>query len=140
VAGQASIKVLMFGVTLTVTDPISDLVYGEIKDGTNTWAGFTTEALLAKYPACKAGVLGTLVRTKAVATPTPSKSPTPSASPAPYATKTPANQPFKKTVGGYTYSYRPSYSTCATDQAGNDALAAGRAAVKNSALPTLSIN
>jgi hypothetical protein len=139
VAGQSSIKILLYGVTLTVSDPIEDLVYGEIKDGNgNTWAGFTTKTLLAKYPACKAGTLGTLVRAKAVVTPsaTPTKTPLPGTSPSP--TKTPTNQPFSKTLGAYTYSYRPSYSTCATDQAGRDALAAARAAVKNGALPTLS--
>ncbi len=145
VAGQSSVKISFYGVTLTVTDPISDLVYGGINDGSgNVWAGFTTERLLAKYPACKAGALGTLVRAKATPTPTPHKTPTPSfnpnASPSPsFSTKTPdPNQPFSKTVGGYTYSYRPSYSTCAPDQAGRDALAAARAAVKNGALPTLS--
>ncbi len=142
VAGKSTVKILLYGVSLEVTDPITDLVYGEVKDGTDTWAGFTTEKLLAKYPACKAGALGTLVRSKAAPTPTPSpspsRSPSTSASVTPFPTKTPANQPFKKIVGGYTYSYRPSYFSCADGQAGRNELAAARAAVKNAALPTLS--
>jgi len=144
VAGQSSIKILIYNVKITVTDPITDLVYGEIKDGNNTWAGFTTKSLLAKYPACKAGALGTLVRIKASPTPTPSPTRSPSPSPSviptftPIAIKSPTNQPFSKTIDGYTYTYRQAYYGCADDQAGRDAVAAARAAVKNSALPTLS--
>jgi hypothetical protein len=134
VAGQASIKLLPFDVTLTAADPITDLVYGEAKDGKTTSVGFTTETLLAKYPACTAGALGTLVRVKApTPSPTPSQSPTPSRGPV----RTPANQPFKKTVAGYAYSYRAPLFTCATDQSGRNAVVAAVAAFKNQALPTL---
>jgi hypothetical protein len=136
VAGQASIKILPFSVTLTAADPITDLVYGEIKDGKNISVGFTTETLLAKYPACTAGALGTLVRVKApTPSPSPSQSPVPPRSP----TRTPANQPFKKTVGDYAYSYRTASFTCATDQAGRNAVVAATAALKNQALPTLNL-
>jgi hypothetical protein len=142
VVGKYLVTILFFGVTLEVTDPISNLVYGQLYDGYSTGAGFTTRRLLAKYPTCKAGVLGTLVRTKAArtpsASPTPSNTPTPSFFP--YPTRTPYNQPFHKTIGEYTYSYRPSYSSCADDQAGLDELAAARAALKNASLPTLSNN
>jgi len=144
VAGQGSIKLLIYDVRMTVTDPIEDLVYGEIKDGSNTWAGFTTRKLLAKYPGCKAGALGTLTRVVAKPTPTPKATATPSphpkanATPTPFPTNTPTNLPFTKTINGYTYSYRPSYSNCTDDQPGRDTLAAARAAVKNAALPTLS--
>jgi hypothetical protein len=85
---------------MTVNDPIEDLVYGEIKDGDNTWAGFTTKKLLAKYPDCEAGALGTLIRTKAKATPTPKPMTTASPRPGtdatgtPIPTKSPTNQPF----------------------------------------------
>ena len=143
VAGLASIKILLYDVRMTVNDPIDDLVYGEIKDGGNTWAGFTTKKLLAKYPDCKAGALGTLTRTKAKATPTPKPTATPSpytktdATGTPFPTKSPTNLPFTKTINGYTYSYRPSYWNCADDQAGKDSLAAARAALKNASLPTL---
>jgi hypothetical protein len=143
VAGLASIKILLYDVRITVDDPIEDLVYGEIKDGGNTWAGFTTKKLLAKYPDCKAGALGMLTRTKAKATPTPKPTATPSPHPrndatgTPFPTKSPTNLPFTKTINGYTYSYRPSYWNCADDQSGNDALAAARAALKNASLPTL---
>ena len=143
VAGLASIKILLYDVRMTVNDPIDDLVYGEIKDGDNTWAGFTTKKLLAKYPDCEAGALGTLTRTKAKATLAPKPTATPSPHPGtdatgtPFPTKSPTNLPFTKTINGYTYSYRPSYWDCADDQAGKDALASARAALKNAALPTL---
>jgi hypothetical protein len=137
------IKILTYDVSFEVHDPISDLVYGEIKDGNNTWVGFTTKKLLAKYPDCKAGTLGVLTRVKASPTPTQSPSPSPSptksssSSPTPFPSKTPSNQPFKMTIEGYTYSYKQSYSTCTDDQAGRNDLAAARAAVKNASLPTL---
>lgn len=137
VAGQASIKIAAFEVNLIVADPIVDLVYGEVKDRTSSGSvSFTTQALLAKYPDCKAGALGTLVRVKApTPSPTRSPSPTPYRSNAP--TRTPANQPFKKTIAGWTYSYRAPAFTCVTDQSGRNAVAAAVAALKNQALPTL---
>ena len=143
VASLASIKILLYDLRMTVNDPIEDLVYGEIKDGDNTWAGFTTKKLLAKYPDCKAGALGTLTRIKAKATPTPNPTTTPSPYPrndataTPFPAKSPINQPFTKTINGYTYSYRPSYWNCTDDQAGRDFLAAARASLKNASLSTL---
>jgi hypothetical protein len=138
VAGQAIIKIAPFNVSLIVADPIVDLAYGDVKDGAAGSVGFTTETLLAKYPACKAGALGTLVRVKApTPSPTPSRSPSPTPSRDPVPSRTPANQPFKKTIDGYTYTYRAPAFTCATDQPGRNALAAAVAAVKNQALPTL---
>jgi hypothetical protein len=133
VAGQSTITVSLFNIKLAAADPITDLVYGEVKTGGVTGAGFTTEALLAEYSACKAGALGTLVRTKAA--PTSSPKPTPSRTPLP--TKTPTNQPFSKTVGGYTYTYKSPAFTCVTDKPGRDTVAAAVAALKNQALPTL---
>jgi hypothetical protein len=137
VAGQAVIKLLPYDASVIAADPIVDLVYGEIKDGKNTWIGFTTETLLAQYPACRAGALGTLIRVKASPSPSPSPTPSPPPSRTPAVVKTPANQPFKKTVGGYAYSYRAPASNCASDQAGRNAVIAATAAVKNQALPTL---
>jgi hypothetical protein len=141
VLGQASINLLPYGVKLTVADPITDLVYGQAKGGPNAAVGFTTESLLAKYPDCKAGALGTLVRTKSLLTPSPSKSPSltrsPTPSRTPFPTKTPANLPFSKTVGGYVYTYKSPVFTCDTDPAGRNTVAAAVAALKNQALPTL---
>lgn len=133
VTGQSTMRISLYGITLTVFDPVSDLVYGEVKDGSGMAAGFTTQTLLAKYPACKAGALGTLVRVKAPNKPSPSPTPTRSVQP----TRTPANQPFSKTVGGYTYSYRKPAFSCANDQAGLNAVAAATATVKSGVLPTL---
>lgn len=138
VAGQALIKLSVFNASLTVADPIVDLVYGDVKAGATSSLGFTTETLLAKYPSCTAGALGTLVRVKApTPSPTPSAKATPHPKTSPVPTRTPANQPFKKTVDGYAYSYRAPAFTCATDPSGRNALAAAVAALKNQALPTL---
>ncbi|MDF2461384.1 MAG: hypothetical protein K0S68_787 [Candidatus Saccharibacteria bacterium] len=131
VAGQASVRLSLYDVTLTVAEPITDLVYGEVKYNGRTIPGFTTERLLAKYTSCKAGALGTLVRTPAKsASPSPSRSVRPS-------TRVDPNAPFTKTVGAYTYTYqRPSF-TCVTDQDGRNDIAAAIAALKNQALPTI---
>jgi len=131
-AGQSRVSLSLFDASIIVVDPISDLVYGPMYAGNNT-IGFTTESLLAKYPDCKAGALGTLVRTKVSSTPKPT--PTPSTS----AFRTPSNQPFSKYMGGYLYTYRPTYSVCADDKTGEDALAADIDALKNQALPTISL-
>lgn len=135
-AGQAIVKLLPFEISLTVADPIVDLVYGRLGDDDNPTVGFTTESLLARYPACSAGALGTLVRVRApTPSPTTTPSPTPRRSTAP--TRTPQNQPFKKTIDGYIYTYRTPTFSCATSQTGRDTLAAARAALVNGSLPTL---
>jgi hypothetical protein len=119
VAGQGSVNISFYGVRLTVTDPVIDLVYGPVRDGYYPVAGFATQTLLAKYPACKAGAIGELVRYKIGAWH--------------------GSQPPIKTIGNYNYYYKgPSFS-CVTDKSGRDAVAAAIAALKNQALPTLSL-
>jgi hypothetical protein len=118
VAGTASLSIGQFGVTFTVNDPIVDLTYAPEQSGSYTVAAFTTQSLLAKYPACKPGVLGSLVRK-------------PKAASASYSDK------LIKSIGNFNYYYVQSYSYCATDTAGANIVAADRAAVENSALPTL---
>jgi hypothetical protein len=131
VAGQSSVRLSLYDVTLTVAEPITDLVYGEVKYNGRTVPGFTTEKLLAKYTACKAGALGTLVRSPAKsASPSPSRSVRPS-------TRIDPNAPFSKTVGAYAYTYQRPAFTCVTDQEGRNAIAAAIAALKNQALPTV---
>lgn len=136
VAGQSAMKISFFSVSLITTDPIADLVYGSMEGSGTPVAGFTTQTLLAKYPSCKAGALGTLIR-KPAPTPSPSPSRTPSRRRSPSPTKAPANQPFNKTVAGYTYSYKAPTFICANDQAGRNDVAQAIAALKNGALPTL---
>jgi hypothetical protein len=118
VAGQSVVKVSSYNVQLIVTEPISDLVYGEVKVGTDKVAAFTTETLYAKYPACKPGALGTLLRFKS-------------------GTKRYGYQSLNKSIGGYDYYYQKPTFGCATDQAGLNAVAEAKAALINSALPTL---
>jgi hypothetical protein len=118
VAGTASISISQFGVHFTVTDPVTDLTYSPEPSGAYTVAAFTTQSLLAKYPACKPGVLGSLVRKPTNA----AKS---------------ANDTFIKALGGYDYYYVAAYGYCASDQSGRDTIVADRAAIQNGALPTL---
>jgi cytoskeletal protein RodZ len=118
VAGTASLSISQFGVSFTVNDPIVDLTYAPEQSGSYTVAAFTTQSLLAKYPACKPGVLGSLVRK-------------PKNASASY------NDKLIKAIGNFNYYYVQSYSYCATDTAGSNIVAADRAAVENSALPTL---
>jgi len=118
VAGEGSVNIAFYGVHITVTDPIIDIVYGPVKDGTYQVAGFATQTLLAKYPNCKAGALGELVRYKVGVWH--------------------GSQPPIKTIGEYNYYYKSPAFTCVTDKPGRDAVASAIAALKNQALPTLS--
>jgi hypothetical protein len=144
--GQSRVHVSLFGVKLTVSDPISDLTYGPVESGYTKLAGFTTESLLAEYPLCKPGVLGSLYRKQHVGpspTPTPSHRPTPSSSATPKYSPSPSpvgKNGFVKTIGNFDYYYQQPGSallSCTTDQFGRNALAEAKAAVINSALPTL---
>lgn len=119
VAGSQGVSISQYGVNLTVTDPISDLTYGMVHDGIYTVAGFTSASLLAKYPACKPGALGELLRWPD--------------GQAPHA----GNVDLHKSFGGYKYYYKNPIFSCAGDSAGSNMLAADKAAVINSALPTL---
>ena len=119
VAGSQAVSISQYSVNLTVTDPIADLTYGMVKDGIYTVAGFTSQSLLAKYPACKPGALGELLRWPA--------------GQAPHS----GNVDIHKAYGGYNYYYKNPTFSCVTDSAGNNLLAGAKAALINSALPTL---
>jgi hypothetical protein len=119
VAGSQAVSVSQYGVNLTVADPISDLTYGMVHDGIYTVAGLTSQSLLAKYPACKPGAVGELLRW-----------PSGQAAHA-------GNVDIHKSFGGYNYYYKNPTFSCATDSAGNNVVAADKAALINSALPTL---
>ena len=122
VAGTGSVNILQQGIKLTVADPVADLTYDM-----TTSAGYTdvsalsTRSLLAKYPACKPSAannaLGFIVRKK----PNLKSSGTPI-----------------KTLGTYNFFYLAPSGYCATDTAGRNTLAAARAAIKNTVLPSLS--
>jgi hypothetical protein len=119
VAGQKTVHLSLFNIQINVTDPITDLVYGPVKTGSTTSVGFTTEALLAKFPSCKAGALGLLVRY-----------------PDAQAPKWMATSRIKS-AGGYTYFYQKPAFTCATGKDGTNTVAEAVATLKNSALPGL---
>lgn len=121
VAGTSSVTISQFGVKLTTSDPITDLAYAPQVSARLEVAGFTTESLVAKYPGCKPGTaLGMLVRR-------------------PKSQKAPSWNKFIKTIDNYSYYYSAATTgNCAPDQAGRDALAAARAALVTTVLPTLS--
>jgi hypothetical protein len=119
VAGTTSITVSQYGVKLTATDPITDLTYAPIASGGLTVAGFTTQSLLAKYPACKPGTaLGMLVRR-------------------PKTQKPPVQDKLIKAIGSYNYYFVAATGNCTGESAGANILAADRAAIANSVMPTL---
>lgn len=118
VAGTASISIGHLDVKLTATDPIADLTYAPEKSGSYTVAAFTTQALVAKYPACKAGALGSLVRKLKTVKPN-------------------SGNQLIKPIGSYNYYYIAPAFTCATDTNGRNEVAAAAAALKTTALPTL---
>lgn len=141
VAGQTAVKILTYHVQVVASDPITDLAYGEVQYNGATEVGFTTESLLAKYPACKAGALGYLYRTKSrhsASSTSPSPSPSPSSNyyRTPYTTL--YNQKFSKTVGDYTYTYVSPSSNCANDRDGQNSVIQAKSALILDALPTLS--
>jgi len=117
VAGSTNVDISQYGVNINVTDPISDLTYGMVHDGIYTVVGFTSASLLAKNPACKPGSLGELVRWTGP----------------PHA----GNVDLHKSFGGYHYYYKNPTFSCVDDSDGRNALAADKAALLNSALPTL---
>jgi hypothetical protein len=123
VAGTATVSISQFGVSLSASDPITDLTYAPVESGGLIVAGFTTQSLLAKYPNCKAlTALGMLIRR-------------PASQIAPYSDGKPI-----KTIGGYKFYYKASTAYCANDYAGENELAADRAAIANTTMPTLTAN
>lgn len=119
VQGATSITISQYGVKLTATDPVTDLTYAPIQSGGLTVAGFTTQSLLAKYPLCKPGTaLGMLVRR-------------------PITQKAPVQDKLIKAIGSYNYYFVAATGNCTNDATGANLLAAARASVANSVMPTL---
>lgn len=120
VAGTGSVSISQWAIKLTVADPVADLTYDMVKNGSYTVAGLSTRALIAKYPTCAPSAantaLGQIVQKKAGFT---------------------SAGTIIKQAGVYKYYFIAPAGFCATDQAGRDVLAAARAAIKNSVLPTL---
>jgi hypothetical protein len=119
VEGQHTVRIALYDIRVNAIDPVTDLVYGTVKDGSQMVAGFTTEKLLAKYPGCKAGSLGELVRYLDKDAPSWMKS------------------SLIKSYGGYSYYYKKPAYTCATDRVGQNTVAEAVAAMKNAILPSL---
>jgi len=83
-------------------------------------ANLTTTSITAKYPACKPGLssLGQLVRR-------------------PKTSRAVSGSVLIKTYGNYNYYFNKAVVTCASDAAGRTAVAAARAALLDTVLPTL---
>jgi hypothetical protein len=117
VAGTSVVPISQFAVKFTVTDPITDLTYQPARNGSYDVAAFTTQSLIAKYPACKAGAIGSLVQKR-------SDSVT-------------AEDTFVKSLGGMYYFYVAPTFTCTGTTDGRNQIAQDEVALKNSALPSL---
>lgn len=124
VAGNAVVSIGgTVNAKLTASDPIADLTYWFTKRDSYTVASLTTEGLKAKSPSCGSGAtnsaLGQIINKKGVAT------------------TTVAGALQIKVVNGDHYFYLPPSGYCASDDAGKAALDAGRAALKDRVLATL---
>ena len=121
VQGTSSVSISQLAIKLTVADPVADLTYDMATSGAYPVAALSTRSLISKYSACKPSssntALGFIVQKKLGLTSTGK---------------------LIKQAGAYNYFYIAPTGFCATDQAGRDILAAARAAIKNSVLPTLS--
>lgn len=121
VEGTSVVTFSKYGVHVTVSDPVADLTYAMVKNGVYEVVGLSTRSLIAKYPACAPSAsntaLGQIVQKKHPSTST---------------------GVLIKQAGVYDYFYIKPYGFCATDKAGQNELAAARAAIVNSVNPTLS--
>ena len=118
VAGTASVPISQFGVKFTANDPITDVTYQPAPNGSYQVAAFTTQSLIAKYPACKVGAIGSLAKKR-----TNTKSP--------YDT-------YIKTIGGYYYFYVSPVFTCTGTTDGRNQIAQDEAQLKNDLQQSLS--
>lgn len=127
VAGTASMSINEYeGVKLTTIEPVADLTYKWVKSGVYQVAELTTRSLIGKYASCvpsspsKNNALGLIVRR-------------------PIGEKAPSQDILPVSIDSWTYYYvKPSTTSCATDTAGKNEVAAARAAVLNSVYKTLS--
>jgi hypothetical protein len=121
IQGAQIVDLVQLGVKLSPSDPIGDLTYQYQLISGLAVANLTTTSLLAKYPACKPGAgLGMVVRRPLGSKPNTSAS------------------KLIKRLGDYNYYHVASTSSCATDASGKASLAAARAALVSTVLPTLS--
>lgn len=117
VAGTAVVPISQFGVKFTANDPITDITYQPLPSGSYQVAAFTTQSLIAKYPACKVGAIGSLAKKR-----TNSKS---------------FQDTFIKSLGGFYYFYVSPTFTCTGTTDGRNQIAQDVASLKNDALQTL---
>jgi hypothetical protein len=120
VAGANIITISQLDIKLTASDPVADLTYGMANSGVYKVAALTTQSLVAKYSGCRPSdtnnALGQIVRKE------PGRA---------------SSGTLVKKLGNWNYFYIAPSGSCATDAAGNNALAAARAAVKNAVMPTI---
>jgi hypothetical protein len=119
VAGTAVVPISQFSVKFTANDPITDLTYQPEQSGAYIVAAFTTQSLVAKYQACHAGAIGSLVRKPQNAYPSG------------------ADSDLHKTIGGYKYYYVTPGYYCAGTTAGRNEIAQDEAQLKNDLQQTL---
>jgi hypothetical protein len=113
VAGTASVPISQFNVKFTANDPITDITYQPEQSGSYLVAAFTTQSLIAKYPACHAGAIGSLVRKLAGRS------------------SVSGADSFSKNIAGYNYYYVSPGYYCAGTTDGRNEIAQDEAQLKN---------
>lgn len=99
VLGANTLAITELGVSLTATEPVSDLIYAyQPKNGVAT-IGLTTTGLVSRYPKCVASFLGQISKRAAGA-------------------KANNNEHLIKSIGGNSYYYIKPVIECAPDAEG----------------------
>lgn len=119
VPGTTPVRFDQLGVAVAATAPISDLTYAYQLVSGLAVANLTTTGLVAQYPACKPGAaLGQLVRR-------------------PKTSRAASTSKLIKSFGDYNYYYVAAAYNCASDSAGRASVAAAKAALLDTVLPSL---
>ncbi len=123
VLGSQSVSFTELGTSVTPSAPVADLTYSYQKIGVLAVANLTGKSLMAKYPTCRPGALGMLVRRPLNSKPSTSAS------------------QLVKSLGGFNYYYVPPTSNCGSTTASRTEIKNDISAVQNVIMPTLaSIN
>ncbi len=99
VLGAKTLALTELGVSLTATEPVSDLIYTYQPKNGIPIIGLTTTSLVSKYPKCVASFLGQISKRPTGAAPN-------------------SNEHLIKTIGGNSYYYIQPIVECATDADG----------------------
>ena len=98
-AVQKTVALTELGVSVTASDPVSDLIYTYMPSGGVPTVGFTTSALVSKYPKCTASFIGLITKH-------------------PNGSSVKSIEHLIKSIGTNSYYYVPASVECAPDADG----------------------